>query len=59
MEELRGAHKEQGKLESLARVAISQALLGVAEKYQLPKDEIEEFMRKGSITSRWSRPGSA
>jgi len=46
MEELRGAHKEQGKLESLVRIAISEALLGVAEKYELPKDEIEEFMRK-------------
>ena len=44
MEELRVAHREPGKLASLAKAAISVALLGVAEKYELPKDAIKEFM---------------
>ena len=48
MEELRGAHREPGKLESLAKAAISGALLGVAEKYELPKDKIEEFMARAT-----------
>ena len=42
MEELRGAHRQSGKLESLVRAAISGALLAVAAKYGLPKDALEK-----------------
>ena len=48
MEELRVAHREPGKLASLAKAAISGALLGVAEKYELPKDAIKEFMAQAT-----------
>jgi hypothetical protein len=46
MEELQVAHREQGKLESLTKAAIAGALLGVAEKYNLPKNAIEDFMTR-------------
>ena len=48
MEELRVAHREPGKLASLAKAAISGALLGVAAKYELPKDAIKEFMAQAT-----------
>jgi hypothetical protein len=58
MEELRGAHREPGKLESMVKAAISGALLGVAEKYELPKAAIEEFMANGFV-ERYAQYDSA
>jgi hypothetical protein len=44
MDELRLVHRDSRKLEGIARGAITMALLGVADEYQLSKQAIETYI---------------
>jgi hypothetical protein len=44
MKELRMAHREPGKLESIVRKAISASLYGVAHKYDLSTHFLEQYL---------------